>query len=230
MRARKTTRGGGRKPARRAIKRAAGGRKISARSGAGRRRAKTGATAAKRVRTVRTSKTARSARTAGRSHTIARSAGARSKGTGSAAARAGAVRAPRASARPESSSPRMQNLAAMLARKGAEILEQIKRARAATVDTDRTSFAEVGDLVSASVEKEKAFEYGEAGVNALREIKSALQKLKEGTYGKCERCGKPIGVKRLEVMPSARLCVKCKLKEESSGKTVPPSADNVFED
>lgn len=142
----------------------------------------------------------------------------------------GVVGAPRPAPKPKFSSPRMQNLAAMLARKGAEILEQIKRAREATADTDRTSFAEVGDLVSASVEKEKAFEYGEAGVHALREIKSALEKLKEGTYGRCERCGKAIGVKRLEAMPSARLCVKCKLSEESTGKTMPPHADNLFED
>jgi DnaK suppressor protein len=147
-----------------------------------------------------------------------------------AGAGAGAAGVKRPVRRVKFTSPRMQSLSTMLTRKGAEILEQIKRAREATADTDRTSFAEVGDLVSASVEKEKAFEYGEAGVNALREIRSALRKLKEGTYGLCELCGKPIGLKRLEVMPYARLCVKCKAKEESSGKTVPPSADNLFED
>lgn len=85
------------------------------------------------------------------------------------------------------------------------------------INTDRTSFPEVGDLVSASVEKERAFEHSEAGVNALREIDSALEKLKEGTYGVCEMCGKPVGLKRLTVMPSARLCIKCKSKEEASG-------------
>jgi DnaK suppressor protein len=127
-------------------------------------------------------------------------------------------------------SPRVQRLKAMLESKQAEILRQIKRARAESLDVDRTSFAEVGDLVSASVEKEKAFEYGEAGVNALREIATALEKLKEGTYGKCERCGKPIGVKRLEAMPSARLCVACKIKEEATSTIAPLPADTVFED
>ena len=127
-------------------------------------------------------------------------------------------------------SPRVQKLRAMLEAKSAEILEKIRRARADSLDVDRTSFAEVGDLVSASVEKEKAFESGEAGVNAMREIAGALEKLKGGTYGVCERCGKPIGLKRLEAMPSARLCVKCKAKEEAVGKIAAPPADNIFED
>jgi RNA polymerase-binding protein DksA len=127
-------------------------------------------------------------------------------------------------------SPRVQWLKAMLESKGAEIVEKIKRARADSVDVDRSSFAEVGDLVSASVEKEKAFEYGEAGVNALREIAGALEKLKEGTYGICERCSKPIGVRRLEAMPSARLCVKCKAKEEATGKPAQSPLDELFED
>ena len=127
-------------------------------------------------------------------------------------------------------SPRVQKLRAMLESKQAEILRQIKRARADSLDVDNASFPEVGDLVSASVEKEKAFEYSEAGVNALREIAGALEKLKGGTYGVCERCGKPIGVKRLEAMPSARLCVHCKTSEEATSKTAPPVADDMFED
>ena len=112
---------------------------------------------------------------------------------------------------------RIRELRAMLEAKRFEIMEGVKRARRDGMDIDRTSFAEVGDLVSASVEKERAFEYGEAGINALREINMALEKLKEGTYGICEVCGKPVGLKRLTVVPSARLCIKCKSNEEASG-------------
>ena len=110
---------------------------------------------------------------------------------------------------------RVKELRAMLEARRAEILEEIKRARQDSLESDRTSFPEVGDLVSASVEKERAFEYGEAGVNALREIDLALEKLEEGTYGICESCGKPISLKRLRIMPSARLCIRCKAKEEA---------------
>jgi RNA polymerase-binding protein DksA len=37
----------------------------------------------------------------------------------------------------------------------------------------------------------------------------ALQKLQEGRYGICERCGSPINPERLEIIPLARLCIEC---------------------
>ncbi len=43
----------------------------------------------------------------------------------------------------------------------------------------------------------------------LKEIEAALKKIKNGTYGKCERCKKPIEIKRLEVKPEAVYCLKC---------------------
>jgi DnaK suppressor protein len=46
--------------------------------------------------------------------------------------------------------------------------------------------------------------------SVLAQIDRALEKLDEGTYGTCDRCGKPIGEERLEVMPYASLCVDCK--------------------
>ncbi|MGD9401724.1 MAG: TraR/DksA C4-type zinc finger protein [bacterium] len=109
---------------------------------------------------------------------------------------------------------RMERLRTMLEERRTDILASIRKAREDSVEAHRRTFSEVGDLVSASLEKEMAFKYGEYGVNMLREIDSALEKLKEGSYGVCEECGKMIGVKRLEVVPFARLCIKCKSKEE----------------
>jgi DnaK suppressor protein len=43
----------------------------------------------------------------------------------------------------------------------------------------------------------------------LKDIDDALEKMKKDNYGKCENCNKEIGVKRLEVVPEARLCSKC---------------------
>lgn len=44
----------------------------------------------------------------------------------------------------------------------------------------------------------------------LRWVDRALAKLDRGTYGPCERCGKPIGIERLEALPWAILCIDCK--------------------
>jgi DnaK suppressor protein len=50
---------------------------------------------------------------------------------------------------------------------------------------------------------------------ALSEIDAALQRLEEGSYGICERCGEPIGWERLEVLPMSRLCTPCQYLAES---------------
>ena len=43
----------------------------------------------------------------------------------------------------------------------------------------------------------------------LRDINSALDKIKKGEYGKCERCRKLISLERLKIYPEARFCLKC---------------------
>lgn len=45
--------------------------------------------------------------------------------------------------------------------------------------------------------------------SSLQEIERALEKLDEGTYGICERCGKLIAPDRLEAMPATALCISC---------------------
>ncbi len=44
--------------------------------------------------------------------------------------------------------------------------------------------------------------------NELAEVERALQKLDDGTYGRCETCGEPIAPARLEAMPAARFCIE----------------------
>jgi len=43
----------------------------------------------------------------------------------------------------------------------------------------------------------------------LAEIDAALERLDEGAYGTCTRCGRHIAQARLEARPSARLCIEC---------------------
>jgi DnaK suppressor protein len=44
----------------------------------------------------------------------------------------------------------------------------------------------------------------------LRDVERALAKIDEGTYGRCDRCGEPIGDERLDAIPWALLCIDCK--------------------
>lgn len=41
----------------------------------------------------------------------------------------------------------------------------------------------------------------------LDDVEVALRRLDEGSYGKCEACGQPIGEARLAAVPTARYCI-----------------------
>ncbi|GAB7002636.1 hypothetical protein JCM18899A_01070 [Nocardioides sp. AN3] len=43
----------------------------------------------------------------------------------------------------------------------------------------------------------------------LEDADAAMRRLEAGTYGVCERCGRPIPTERLEARPTARTCVSC---------------------
>jgi DnaK suppressor protein len=46
----------------------------------------------------------------------------------------------------------------------------------------------------------------------LKNINSALEKIKKNNYGTCENCDKEISEERLKVSPEAKFCVKCKTR------------------
>lgn len=48
----------------------------------------------------------------------------------------------------------------------------------------------------------------------LTEVEQALQRIEQGTYGKCVDCGNPIPEKRLEAIPWAARDVSCEAKLE----------------
>ena len=40
-------------------------------------------------------------------------------------------------------------------------------------------------------------------------VERALEKLREGSYGRCDRCGEPISAARLGAAPESVLCIEC---------------------
>jgi RNA polymerase-binding transcription factor DksA len=46
-------------------------------------------------------------------------------------------------------------------------------------------------------------------MDELQGIDEALQRIAQGTYGICERCGESIAEGRLEALPAAVLCINC---------------------
>lgn len=63
-------------------------------------------------------------------------------------------------------------------------------------------------------EREKSYMLASREGRYLKYLNRALEMIREKTYGFCSDCGEPIQKKRLELVPTARLCVACKKKEE----------------
>jgi RNA polymerase-binding protein DksA len=50
----------------------------------------------------------------------------------------------------------------------------------------------------------------------LEEIKKAIQRMENGTYGQCTNCGEPILPERLDALPSAPLCINCQRRTNAN--------------
>ncbi len=74
------------------------------------------------------------------------------------------------------------------------------------------------DQGSDTMEKEKNVFLASAKGNELYEIDQALLRIKDGKFGSCQRCGKEIEKERLEAVPYALQCVKCRRLEENERK------------
>src|SRR5207248_5328456 len=71
----------------------------------------------------------------------------------------------------------------------------------------RGSDNHLGDIASVTFDRELDEGLEEGAQQTLSQIDRALAKLDEGTFGLCERCGKPIASERLRARPWATLCI-----------------------
>ncbi|WP_460499315.1 TraR/DksA family transcriptional regulator [Glycomyces tarimensis] len=87
----------------------------------------------------------------------------------------------------------------------------------ATAQRERLSDTAGDDQIdsgSKTVEHEHEVAVAGAISERIRQVSHALERLDDGDYGICEKCGKPIPAARLAAFPSATLCVSCKQLEE----------------
>lgn len=72
-------------------------------------------------------------------------------------------------------------------------------------DEDDENAQEVTDL-------DRNFALEQELESRLNSIRKTRQKIKEGTYGKCENCGEEIPTNRLKAKPDAIKCITCAVK------------------
>jgi RNA polymerase-binding protein DksA len=67
---------------------------------------------------------------------------------------------------------------------------------------------ESADAGTATFEREKELSIEQNVRDLIQKIDRALKRIDTGTYGVCERCGKPIEKARLKALPYVDLCIK----------------------
>jgi RNA polymerase-binding protein DksA len=77
-----------------------------------------------------------------------------------------------------------------------------------------SDFPDIGDKEDENAQEvaeyEKRLSQESVLEKELRDIRSSLQKIEEGTYGTCKYCGNDIKEGRLEIRPTSSSCVACK--------------------
>lgn len=72
----------------------------------------------------------------------------------------------------------------------------------------------MADIGSDNFEQDFTISLMESGQDALGQIEAALERIREGTFGKCEECGAAIPKQRLKAIPYTPHCVECARKLE----------------
>jgi len=82
---------------------------------------------------------------------------------------------------------------------------------------------ESADLALRDVISELSLQLGERESQMVADIDQALLRMKEGSYGLCVKCNKPIDELRLEAVPTARYDAACQEAIENDHKVARPS-------
>ncbi|GIE55015.1 DnaK suppressor protein [Actinoplanes octamycinicus] len=70
------------------------------------------------------------------------------------------------------------------------------------------------DTGTKTFEREQEITLANNLLERITQVERAIDRLGQGNYGWCEKCGNQIPVERLAAFPSATLCVSCKQLEE----------------
>lgn len=107
----------------------------------------------------------------------------------------------------------------LIIEKRKEILEELETLKASMMDvqtgeyvTENSTYSLHMEQGTDTMEREKTFLFASREGKFLNYLDDALKRIEKGEYGFCLDCGSLIDKERLEAVPHAQLCIKCKLK------------------
>jgi DnaK suppressor protein len=95
-----------------------------------------------------------------------------------------------------------------------ELTAAILRLETEARDSRVAEVGDSGDRAVSSENKSDAFQEGTLEFQMLTEVRDALQRIEDGTYGKCINCGREIEPARLEAVPWTPYCLEDQEKRD----------------
>jgi RNA polymerase-binding transcription factor DksA len=80
------------------------------------------------------------------------------------------------------------------------------------------------ELGSDNADQELTLTLLESDEDILGQVEAAIQRIEDGDYGRCAKCGEAIPKNRLDAIPYAEDCARCALQQEAAVLPFPPSS------
>ena len=104
----------------------------------------------------------------------------------------------------------LKKFKALLEAKRDEIVKKAKQTLNEDMTLDANDLPDEMDLASSEYLQSLTFRLRGREKYFLGKSQTALLKIEDGSFGKCEECEEEISVKRLEARPETTLCIRCK--------------------
>ena len=109
----------------------------------------------------------------------------------------------------------------VLQRKERELLADIARAETEARNTRDAEVQDYADQAVTSEGKEALFHETSSEWNVLTQVREALQRIENGTYGKCVDCGRQIEDHRLRAVPWTPYCIEDQKRHDGEQAATP---------
>jgi len=96
-----------------------------------------------------------------------------------------------------------------------EILSEAGRAVGEMNNGSEDGYADPTDRAALESDRNFLLRLRDRERKLLSKIEEAVERINEGSYGRCEECGGDIGIERLKARPVTTFCISCKSAQEA---------------
>jgi DnaK suppressor protein len=82
----------------------------------------------------------------------------------------------------------------------------------------QTAFPDLGDQATAEIDRNFMLRLRGRERKLLKKIDDAIERIDQGVFGICDKCGEEIDIRRLEARPVTNMCIECKTQQEEEEK------------